>query len=193
MNQLLIISKQKLKRILVLSLILGLTQISAPAMADDAADLAAATASVVTAEGSELQADVDAAQLLVTALPDGADKTALQDRIDIVQGIIDAAVVPANDNSDDGSWKNKVTNVPILPTSTQWLNLSNNVLKVNFATQNKGKIVKIYNNQNGITVLVGFTELDKFGNATITLKKKVLPGSLFAMIGKQIKNVIRVA
>ena len=148
---------------------------------------------MVTAEGSDLQADVDAAQLLVTALPDGADKTALQDRIDIVQGIIDAAVVPANDNSDDGSWKNKVTNVPILPTSTQWLNLSNNVLKVNFAIKNKGKIVKIYNNQNGITVLVGFTELDKFGNATITLKKKVLPGSLFAMIGKQIKNVIRVA
>ena len=66
--------------------------------------------------------------------------------------------------------KYKVTNVPILPTSTQWLNLSNNVLKVNFATKNKGKIVKIYNNQNGITVLVGFTELDKFGNGTITLK-----------------------
>jgi hypothetical protein len=127
LNHLLINSKQKLKRVLVLSLILGLTQISAPAIAEPPSELVAATASVVTAEGSELQADVDAAQLLVTALPDGADKDALQDRIDIVQGIIDAAVVPANDNSDDGSWKNKVTNVSILPTSTQWLNLSNNV------------------------------------------------------------------
>ncbi|MDY0236308.1 MAG: hypothetical protein RBR71_09780, partial [Gudongella sp.] len=43
-----------------------------------------ATAAVVTAEGSLLQADVDAAQVLITALPDGADKTALQDRLNIV-------------------------------------------------------------------------------------------------------------
>ena len=78
------------------------------------------------------------------------------------------------------------------PTSSKWLKLTNNVLKVNFASANKGKIVKIYNNQNQKTVLVGFAKLDKFGNATLTLKKKVLPGSLFAMIDKKIKNVITV-
>ena len=78
------------------------------------------------------------------------------------------------------------------PTSSKWLKLTNNVLKVNFASANKGKTVKIYNNQNQKTVLVGFAKLDKFGNATLTLKKKVLPGSLFAMIDKKIKNVITV-
>ncbi|GCD09753.1 cell wall-binding repeat-containing protein [Clostridium tagluense] len=44
-------------------------------------NLAAATAAVVKAEKSKLQADVDAAKLLVTALPTGTDKTALQDKI----------------------------------------------------------------------------------------------------------------
>lgn len=43
-----------------------------------------ATAAVETAEGSLLQADVDAAQSLITALPDGTDKTVLQARLDIV-------------------------------------------------------------------------------------------------------------
>lgn len=46
--------------------------------------LEAATAAVVKAEESKLQADVTAAQDLVTALPDGTDKTALQARIDVI-------------------------------------------------------------------------------------------------------------
>ena len=50
----------------------------------EAKALEAATAAVMKAEESKLQADVTAAQDLVTALPDGADKTALQDRIDAI-------------------------------------------------------------------------------------------------------------
>lgn len=50
-----------------------------------------ATTAVVASETSNLQADVDAAQALVTALPDGAAKTELQGRIDTVQAVIDAA------------------------------------------------------------------------------------------------------
>ena len=52
-------------------------------------DIATAEASVVTAEASNLQTDVDAAQILVTALPNGTEKTALQNRLDAVQDIID--------------------------------------------------------------------------------------------------------
>jgi hypothetical protein len=84
--------------------------------------------------------------------------------------------------------------VPVInpPTSSKWLKLTNNVLKVNFASKNKGKTIKIYNNQKGKTILVGTAKLNRYGNATIKLNKKVLPGSLFAMIGKQIKNVITI-
>ena len=64
------------------------------------AEVTAATAAVATAEGSNLQADVDAAQLLVTALPadvaPATTKADLQGRIDVVQGIIDAAVAAVN-------------------------------------------------------------------------------------------------
>lgn len=51
-----------------------------------------AAAAVTTAEGSLSQADVDIAQALITGLPDGADKTALQDRLNIV--IASMPVVP---------------------------------------------------------------------------------------------------
>ncbi|MDA3932566.1 MAG: hypothetical protein PF513_07500, partial [Tenericutes bacterium] len=51
--------------------------------------LQTATDSVLIAEGSNLQADLDTAQVLVTALPNGTEKTALQDRLDAVQDIID--------------------------------------------------------------------------------------------------------
>jgi methionine-rich copper-binding protein CopC len=105
------------------------------------------------------------------------------------------AAAPAVDGGSGGSSSSapqSVITVNNPPTSSKWLKLTNNVLKVNFASQNKGKTVKIYNNQNQKTVLVGFAKLDKFGNATLTLKKKVLPGSLFAVIEKKIKNVISV-
>jgi methionine-rich copper-binding protein CopC len=49
-----------------------------------------AIVAVQTAEVSNLQADVDAAQILVTALTSGTAKTALQARIDAVQAIIAA-------------------------------------------------------------------------------------------------------
>jgi len=53
------------------------------------ADLQAATAAVVVAEGSNLQTDVNSAQALVTALPNGQAKSSLQTRLDAVQDIID--------------------------------------------------------------------------------------------------------
>jgi hypothetical protein len=51
----------------------------------------AATAAVVKAEASKTQVDVDAAKVLVTALPAGTDKTDLEGRLTDVQVIIDAA------------------------------------------------------------------------------------------------------
>jgi methionine-rich copper-binding protein CopC len=109
--------------------------------------------------------------------------------------LLTVTAAPVEDGgSDDSSSSTTSSLVPVNnpPTSSKWLKLTNNVLEVNFASQNEGKIVKIYNNQNQKTVLVGFAKLDKFGNATLTLKEKVLPGSLFAMIDKKIKNVITV-
>jgi hypothetical protein len=47
-----------------------------------------ATDAVVVAETSKLQTDLDAAQILVTALPNGTIKTDLQNRLDVVQNII---------------------------------------------------------------------------------------------------------
>ncbi|MEA4901537.1 cell wall-binding repeat-containing protein [Desulfitobacterium sp.] len=62
-------------------------EITAQLIAGDteAKALETATAAVVKAEESKLQADVTAAQDLVTALPDGADKTDLQARIDAIE------------------------------------------------------------------------------------------------------------
>ncbi|MEK5209395.1 RCC1 domain-containing protein [Psychrobacillus sp. FSL H8-0510] len=53
--------------------------------------LEAATASVVKAEGSLLQADVEASRLLVNNLPSGTEKTNLTNRLDVVQKAIDDA------------------------------------------------------------------------------------------------------
>ncbi|MGC9610945.1 MAG: peptidoglycan-binding protein [Minisyncoccia bacterium] len=61
--------------------------------------LSNATNAVVVAETTPTQSNVDAAQSLVTALPDGADKTNLQSRIDAVQTIIDAATEAAAEAS----------------------------------------------------------------------------------------------
>ena len=61
-------------------------KITAIVTAEDtlATNLKAATTSVVKAEASKLEADVTAAQKLVTALPDGATKTDLQGRLTII-------------------------------------------------------------------------------------------------------------
>jgi len=54
--------------------------------------IVAAEALVVIAEGSNLQTDLNAAQILVTALPNGVEKTALQARLDVVQDIINEII-----------------------------------------------------------------------------------------------------
>ncbi len=56
-------------------------------------NLQTATNAVILAEGSQSQADVNAAQSLVTALVNGTSKTALQNRLTVVQDIIDVAAV----------------------------------------------------------------------------------------------------
>lgn len=60
-----------------------------------AATLQAATNAVETAEATPTQANKDAAQTKVTALPAGSDKDALQVRLDAVQDTIDAATAAA--------------------------------------------------------------------------------------------------
>ncbi len=68
---------------------------------NEAAAVLEATAAVVKAEGSKLQSDVAAAQALVTALAPGADKTALQIRIDVVISLIPVTPsAPAVTNDD---------------------------------------------------------------------------------------------
>ncbi|QMV42323.1 immunoglobulin-like domain-containing protein [Cohnella cholangitidis] len=64
-----------------------------------ATPLEAATAAVVVAEESLAQEDVEAAQVLVTALADGQDKDALQNRLDAVQDEIDATAAVATAES----------------------------------------------------------------------------------------------
>jgi len=61
---------------------------------------APATTAVITSESSLLQHDLDAAQALVTALPDSSSKTALQARIDSVQAAINAAKSKGNPDQD---------------------------------------------------------------------------------------------
>lgn len=53
--------------------------------------LTIATNAVTKAESTALQADVDSAQTLVTALPDGVDKTALQNKLDFIKANLDTA------------------------------------------------------------------------------------------------------
>jgi len=60
----------------------------------------AATQAVVIAENTNIQANVDAAQNLVSALPAGAEKAALQARLDVVQNIINAVATFISDYQD---------------------------------------------------------------------------------------------
>jgi putative cell wall-binding protein len=55
----------------------------------DKESLANATAAVVKAENSKMQEDYDMAKKLVDALPNSSDKTSLQDRLDILKGLLD--------------------------------------------------------------------------------------------------------
>jgi hypothetical protein len=233
-------SKQKFRSILVLSLILGLTQISAPANAapGDAAAVAVTTqpsgavndavfsvqpvvkiveddgitvvtsSSAVVTVAKKTGSGTLSGTLTATASSGVATFTNLKivgagahvltftatSLTPVDSASFSVTEVAAEESGDSTSPVQTIITTNNLPTSSPWLKLtdSNSSLKVNFATKNKGKIVKIYNNQKGKTVVVGFAKLDKSGNATIKLNKKVLPGSLFAMIGKQIKNVISV-
>lgn len=55
-------------------------------------DLQIAEAAVVVAEGTGYQTDINAAQILVTALPAGADRVALQLRLDAIVVVLDMGV-----------------------------------------------------------------------------------------------------
>jgi hypothetical protein len=64
-----------------------------------AAALTSATNAVVIAESSKTQVSKDAANALVTTLPSGTGKTALQSRLTTVQSSIDAAIAAAADKA----------------------------------------------------------------------------------------------
>ncbi|MEK5209117.1 GA-like domain-containing protein, partial [Psychrobacillus sp. FSL H8-0510] len=96
--------------------------------------IATATASVVKAEGSKLQADVTAARTLVNALPTGAEKTNLTTRLDTVQGAITLAdkiatattsVVKAEGSKLQADLDASLLLVNSLPTGTEKTNLTN--------------------------------------------------------------------
>jgi hypothetical protein len=91
------------------------TATTAYSSADAAAALALsnARAAVANAVTSNLQADVTAAQTLVTALPSGTDKTGLQRSIDTVQSGIDAALLT---NPTLAVWASNV-GLPYIDTS----------------------------------------------------------------------------
>ncbi len=78
-------------------------------MVDTVNDISEATAAVAAAEASELQADVNTAQALVTSLPDCAEKTALQGRLDAVQDIIDEAAQPVENTQAVAAAKSAVS------------------------------------------------------------------------------------
>ncbi len=63
-------------------------------------DIVTATAAVIIAEGTYSQTDLDLAQVLVTACVDGLDKTALQNRINFVQSIIDSVSLFESNHAD---------------------------------------------------------------------------------------------
>ncbi|MEK3955622.1 GA-like domain-containing protein, partial [Psychrobacillus sp. FSL K6-1464] len=99
-----------------------------------AEQIATATASVVKAEGSKLQADVTAARTLVNALPTGAEKTNLTTRLDTVQGAITLAdkiatattsVVKAEGSKLQADLDASLLLVNSLPTGTEKTNLTN--------------------------------------------------------------------
>jgi len=75
-------------RILIRADAIALARTTLEAEAAAALALSNATNAVVTAETTPTQSNIDAAQLLVTLLPDGADKTDLQTRIDAVQATV---------------------------------------------------------------------------------------------------------
>ncbi len=68
-----------------------------------AIDIAAATASVTTAESTDTRENVSVAQALVSALPNGSAKSALQNRIDIIRLTIDIVAATASVVIAEGS------------------------------------------------------------------------------------------
>jgi hypothetical protein len=140
----------------------------------DSKALSDATAEVVKAEGSKLQADVTSAQSLVTGLPTGSDKTGLQNRINAVQKEIDDAALLTNptlavwaSNVDMEYQDNSVNPPKIYPANSIFQ------ANVNFAGKTgadfKSAEVSLY---NGTTLLATntakTTALLVVGNTSIT-------------------------
>ncbi|MEK5209512.1 RCC1 domain-containing protein [Psychrobacillus sp. FSL H8-0510] len=117
-----------------------------------ATQIAAATTSVMKAEGSKLQVDVTAALTLVNALPTGTEKTSLTNRLNIVQKAIDdakelaeqiatatTAVVKAEGSKIQVDVTAARTLVTVLPAGTEKTNLTNRLdsvqTAINLATQ----------------------------------------------------------
>ncbi|MEK3956028.1 RCC1 domain-containing protein [Psychrobacillus sp. FSL K6-1464] len=111
-----------------------------------AAQIATSTTSVVKAEGSRQQADVDASRLLVNNLPSGTEKTSLTNRLNVVQKEIDdakalaeqiatatTAVLKAEGSKLQGDVTAARSLVTALPNGTEKTNLNNRLEKVQTA------------------------------------------------------------
>jgi len=79
-----------------------------------------ATTAVVTAETTPTQANADTAQALVTALPSGTTKAALQSRINTVQAALNTVAISAINAADTAT----IANVITAKTSTLGLSLT---------------------------------------------------------------------
>lgn len=101
--------------------------------------LATATAAVEAAETAQTQASVNAAQTLVLNLPLGADRTALQNRLDVVQALINAgntdaavqaanvAVAAAESSKTQGTVDTAQGKVDLLPAGTIQISLQSRI------------------------------------------------------------------
>ncbi|WP_160691624.1 Ig-like domain-containing protein [Clostridium sp. C2-6-12] len=126
-----------------------------------------ATKSVLKAENSKVQADVDSAKLLVQALADGVDKTTLLGRLDTVQSIIDSATKPVTDIKVSGITINGDSSISAKNGTTQ---LNANIAPVNASNKD---IEWTSSNDSIATVSVsGLVTAKADGDVTITAKAK---------------------
>ncbi len=119
--------------------------------------VAAATTAVEKAEASKVQADVDSAQALVTALEDGTVKTALQVRLDAVQDELTPQAKPVLDagytvNAAMGLFTGKISGVANLET-----------LKIKIISNTLGNSKKDTVKADGTFTIFGF-DGDLLGN-----------------------------
>jgi putative cell wall-binding protein/transglutaminase-like putative cysteine protease len=102
--------------------------------------LTKANDAISKAESSKSQVDVDSAKALIMALPDSTDKTSLQNRLNVVQNVIDAtsAVQEAEQNNGNYAPYNTAKKlVDALPSSSDKTSLENRLNTVDIIIKSK--------------------------------------------------------